>query len=165
MVAVRPFSAADHDAVVRLADRLSVGVAPWRSPERVLVAVRGWVSRAVDAVNSGSADRAVFVAVEEGEILGFVSVTEDAHWSGELDAYIGELVVDRRHEKRGVGTDLVTTAEDWAAARGLRRIRLSTGAANTAALGLYDALGYLAEDVSLSKGIAPRSAVERSVRG
>ena len=46
------------------------------------------------------------------------------------------------------------TAELWASARGLQRIRLSTGAANAAALHLYDALGYQREDVTLSKRVA-----------
>lgn len=90
----------------------------------------------------------VYVAVEGAEVVGFVSVSESAHWTGELDAYVGELVVRPDHEKRGVGTQLVSEAERWAATRGLRRIRLST-----AALRLYDALGYEREDVTLSKGV------------
>jgi len=105
-------STADRTAVIALADRLTVGVAPWRAPESV-------------------------------------------HWTGEIDGYIGELVVREDFERLGVGRQLVDAAESWGAARGLRRIRLSTGAANTAALTLYDALGYQREDVTLSKPIAP----------
>lgn len=95
----------------------------------------------------------VFVAADATQVVGFVSIGENVHWTGELDAYIGELVVREGHEKQGVGTRLVRRAELWAAERGLRRIRLSTGAANAAALHLYDALGYQREDVTLSKRV------------
>jgi len=140
----------DRDAVLALADRLTVGVARWRAHEAVLQAVWSWVT---DAVATAGDEMGVYVAVEGAEVVGFVSVSESAHWTGELDAYVGELVVRPDHEKRGVGTQLVSEAERWAATRGLRRIRLSTGAANTAALRLYDALGYEREDVTLSKGV------------
>lgn len=141
----------DRGAVLELADRLRVGVAPWRMPDSVLRAVRSWVSDDIDRVGE---DLMVYVAVEGGtDVVGFVSIGENAHWSGQVDAYVGELVVRPDHEKQGVGTRLVRQAELWAADRGLPRIRLSTGAANADALHLYDALGYQREDVTLSKRV------------
>lgn len=150
MIVIRPVTRRDERAVLKLADRLTAGVAPWRDPESVLRAVRSWVSKDVARVGE---DLVIYVASEGSEVVGFVSVGEDVHWTGEIDAYIGELVVRADHEQRGVGARLVAHAEKWATARGLQRIRLSTGAANTAALGLYDALGYEREDVTLSKRV------------
>lgn len=153
MVVIRALAADDHDAVLALADRLTEGVAAWRAPELVLEAVRSWVME--DLAREGD-DRMMYVAADDSGVVGVVSVAESAHWTGEVDAYIGELVVDPRCEKRGVGTKLVRQAERWATARGLARIRLSTGAANAAALGLYAGLGYHAEDVTLSKAVTPQ---------
>ncbi|RNI20282.1 GNAT family N-acetyltransferase [Flexivirga caeni] len=153
MFVIRPIEPDDRGEILALADRLTVGVAEWRPPELVLRAVRGWVSAAVEHAASGAADATVLVAVEDARVAGFVSVGEDRHWSGETDAYIGELVVHPDREGRGVGSALVRAAERWAAARGLARVRLSTGAANVAALRLYDDLGYRREDVTLSRGL------------
>ncbi|MFK8023020.1 MAG: GNAT family N-acetyltransferase [Ilumatobacter sp.] len=66
---------------------------------------------------------------------------------GELDAYIGELVVDPRAEGRGVGAQLVAAAERRARADGHRCITLTTGAANARALSFYRHLGYRDEAV------------------
>lgn len=73
------------------------------------------------------------------------------HWSGDLDAYVGELVVAPDHERRGVGRRLVNVVEQWASRRGLVRIRLETGAANEAARAFYERLGYTTEDVVLTR--------------
>lgn len=144
----------DRGAVVALADRLTTGVAQWRSPDLVLCAVRSWVAADVDGMRDGKDRMMVFVAAVGDQVVGFVAVAEDEHWTGERDAYIGELVVHPGSERRGIATQLVRTAGHWAATRGLRRIRLSTGAANTPALRVYDALGYQREDITLSRSIA-----------
>lgn len=110
-----------------------------------------WVVSSIVAADGE--DAAMFVADVSGVIAGFVSVTQQPHWSGEVDGYIGELVVRADHEGCGIGRTLVAAAERWARERGLARIRLATGAANQGALRLYDALGYEQEDVILSRAI------------
>jgi GNAT superfamily N-acetyltransferase len=98
-------------------------------------------------------NRAVFVASEDDQVVGFVTVTEQRHWSGDTDAYIGELVVAAHAEGRGVGRDLVRAAEQWAVGRGRghRRITLETGVANHAARRFYATLGYAEEQVQLTR--------------
>lgn len=151
---VRDYSPEDQTAVMALADRLTVGVAAWRSTDSVRQAVRDWVE---SSLASNGETTAVFVASDGDRIVGFVCVSTSRHWSGELDAYIGELVVREDCEGRGIGRSLVATAETWARAQGLRRIRLATGAANDAALGMYESIGYFPEDVTLSRSVrAPR---------
>lgn len=83
-------------------------------------------------------------------MVGFVSVGSRAHWSGETDAYVGELAVAKRVERQGVGSALMEAAEAWSKAHGFRRLTLETGAANTAARAFYRSRGYLDEDVRLS---------------
>jgi GNAT superfamily N-acetyltransferase len=79
------------------------------------------------------------------------SVAELRHWTGELDAYVGELVTARAWERRGVGHALISAVEQWASARGLRCVRIETGAQNRRALEFYRKLAYAEESVSLTK--------------
>ncbi|MFC7645551.1 GNAT family N-acetyltransferase [Streptosporangium lutulentum] len=96
---------------------------------------------------------AVFVAEDADGVVGFVGVTERAHFTGETDGYIGELVVARDKERLGVGRALIEAAESWVKDRGHARSTLETGAANTNARDFYAALGYSEEEVRLSRAL------------
>ena len=69
-------------------------------------------------------------------------VSERSHFTGEVDAYIGELVVSKAAEGGGVGRALVGAAADWARGRGRKRVVVDTGAANMPARRFYAALGF-----------------------
>jgi GNAT superfamily N-acetyltransferase len=136
---------------MEMAERLQEGVAAWRDPEEVRRAVTGWVRESLADLsdpNSGA-----FVAERNGEVVGFVCVSERSHFTGEVDAYIGELVVAKIAEGGGVGRALVEAAEDWGRARGRKRVVVDTGAANAAARQFYAALGYEEEDITVSRAI------------
>lgn len=137
---IRPYREEDHDAVVGLATRLAVGIAPWRSTEGMITAAQGWVEAAI--AGSG-ADRAIFIAEDAaGAVLGFVSVAKQTEFTGEDQAYIGELAVDVSAEGMGVGQRLLATVEAWARERGLPLLVLDTGAANTRARRFYERNGF-----------------------
>jgi len=126
-------------------------VAPWRDAEAVDKAVVGWVEGSLERTGDPGAE--VLVAEQNGRLVGFVSVACQRHWSGSLDAYIGELVVSTDAERQGVGSTLVRAAVDWGRAHEVERVTVSTGAANAAARRLYASLGFDEEDVTLS--VAP----------
>ena len=67
-----------------------------------------------------------------------VSLAEREHFTGDLDAYIGELVTDSAAKGSGAGQALMAAAEKWAASRGLSRITLETGARNHRARRFYE---------------------------
>ncbi|GGT15106.1 GNAT family N-acetyltransferase [Nonomuraea spiralis] len=96
---------------------------------------------------------AVFVAVRGPRIVGVVSVDRQRHFTGDEDAYVGELAVDPREVRGGVGRRLMAAAEDWARGQGLRHVTLETGAANTTARRFYAALGYTEEGVRLTRSL------------
>ena len=102
-----------------------------RLAERLQEGVAGW--RDADAVHDA--------------VRGWVRDAVDA--TGENHA--GELVVAANAERRGIGRALITAAEQWAEERGLAHVTLDTGAANIGARSFYAALGYLEEDVKLTK--------------
>jgi ribosomal protein S18 acetylase RimI-like enzyme len=152
---IRPASPEDYPALLDLSPRLAIGVAPWRDPAKVAAAVREWIESSLASV--GEQGHAVLVALIDGQVAGMVSLAEREHFTGELDAYVGELVVDRAVEGRGAGRALMAAAEQWAAARGLPRITLETGARNHRARHFYEDAGYQEEEIRLTKAVAPRT--------
>jgi GNAT superfamily N-acetyltransferase len=151
-VRIRPYEERDRQVARSLAARLTIGVAPWRNPTAVRHAVQEWVE---SSLNESTAEgRAVFVAVHGEDVVGLISIGIRTHFTGDVDAYVGELVVAESMERRGVGARLLHAAEAWAVARGLERLTLDTGAANTGARAFYAAAGYEEEDVRLTKKIS-----------
>lgn len=148
MLEVRSFQPTDREFVLRLAPRLAIGRQPWRDGDAWLTAVTGWIESSLDQ----HPDKAhVFIAEEDGERLGFATVTHSKHFSGQPQAYIGELVTAEGAEGRGVGTALVEACCAWAKEQGYDLITLSTGSGNPRARHFYAHLGFVEEDVTLVK--------------
>ncbi|MFG1928851.1 GNAT family N-acetyltransferase [Cryptosporangium sp. NPDC048952] len=130
---------------------MTIGVASWRDSSAVGSAVAGWVSDSLDHFDDP--DHQVHVAVANHEIVRIVTAGERRHFTGEVDAYVGELAVKAGHERGGIGSLLMRAAEQWARDRGLRRLTLETGAANRATRAFYARVGYYEEDVRLTESI------------
>jgi RimJ/RimL family protein N-acetyltransferase len=138
-VEVRAAASGDAGALVELAR--AVGAEPqgwlvtdgeWRSvgdERRYLRAIRR------------SRHAAVLVAETDGEIVGRLSITRDPHPASRHVADLG-LMVAEDHRRRGAGRALMLAAEDWARAGGVVKIELHVFPYNTAAIALYDELGY-----------------------
>jgi ribosomal protein S18 acetylase RimI-like enzyme len=150
-VHIREYAPADRAAIMALAPRLMEGIPPWRDAAAWLTAVQGWLASAADT--AGLPGQAVFVAVDGDQVVGMVHAAERAHFTGQVDAYVGELASAAGQERRGIGSALMQAAEEWGAQRGLEYLTLETGTANHTARAFYAALGYLEEDVRLTKKI------------
>jgi ribosomal protein S18 acetylase RimI-like enzyme len=147
MIRTRFYDPADREFVHSLAPRLAIGIAPWRDTEQMIVTAQNWITGSIDQHGQKTV---IFVAEDEvGERLGFASVSHSTHFTGEGQAYIGELATAKAAEDRGVGKALVQACEEWAREQGYRILALATGAANERALGFYRHLGFLDEDVTL----------------
>jgi ribosomal protein S18 acetylase RimI-like enzyme len=150
---IRPFRPEDREQVLALAPRLSEGVAPWRDPVGVVRAATDWVTGSM--AHAGEPARAVFVAEVDGRVGGVITLAERPHFSGQTDAYVGELIVAAGLERRGIATELMRAGEAWAGRQGYAFMTLETGAANDPARKLYATLGFLEEEVRLTKAIRP----------
>jgi GNAT superfamily N-acetyltransferase len=149
MIHVRPYVSDDRTFVLSLAPRLLIGMPPWRDPQLWLTAFQDWITSSIDQHGQKTM---VFVAEnDQGEGLGFATLSHETHFTGEQQAYINELVTSEVAEGRGVGTALIQACEQWAREQGYRILALSTGAANRRALGFYRHLGFRDEDVKLVK--------------
>jgi ribosomal protein S18 acetylase RimI-like enzyme len=137
-----------YDQAVRwLADRGrggQWGTEPWsRQPEMIAS-----LERVIRAGGLRVAE------TEDGDLIGTLWVTQAPRYvtqAAEPELYLGHLVVDRRHAGRGVGRALLDAAEEEAAERGARQLRLDCWAAGDQALvHYYERAGFTrTEQISL----------------
>jgi ribosomal protein S18 acetylase RimI-like enzyme len=151
VVQIRPLEDADREQAMGLADRLTDGVAEWREAGAVLAAVRGWVRDSVAA--AGRPDHAAYVATDESGVVGLITLGERTHFTGQVDAYVSELIVRPDRERQGIARRLMRVGEDWAASRGRRYLTLQTGTANHVARAAYAAMGFAEEEIQLTKEV------------
>jgi ribosomal protein S18 acetylase RimI-like enzyme len=148
-IVIRAATDADREAVLALAPRLLVGVAPWRDQGEALAAGRRWLEGSLAA--AARREGAVFVAAVAGHVLGVISIGPSMHFSGERDGYIGELAVAEHASRQGIGRALIGAADTWARDHGLAHLTLHTGARNAGARAFYAALGFAEEEVRLTR--------------
>jgi GNAT superfamily N-acetyltransferase len=87
-------------------------------------------------------EHALFVAEDEGELLGWIHAQEFHSLASEPTALVTGLVVDPHARRRGLGGQLLSLAEDWARARGLSAVRLRARVARLEAHAFYRQRGY-----------------------
>ena len=139
---VRRAEPADAQALTDLGD--AVG----SEPEGWLVTTNGWRNvhderRYLRAIRRFP-HAAVFVAEDEGRIVGRLSVARDQHPASNHVADLG-LMVAASYRRRGIGTALLEAAVDWARAAGVRKLELHVFPHNEAAIRLYEGFGFVRE--------------------
>jgi RimJ/RimL family protein N-acetyltransferase len=130
-----------EDAATLVALGASIG----REPEAWLLNTDGWRSageerRYLRALRRHP-DAAVFVADDEGAIVGRLSVARDPHSASRHVADLG-LMVASSHRRRGIGRALLEQAEAWARDAGVRKLELHVFPWNEPAIRLYEDCGF-----------------------
>ncbi len=148
-IAIRTGTDTDREAVLALAPRLAIGVAPWRDQAEALAAGRRWLEGSLAAAARG--EGTVFVAAVADQVVGVISIGLSTHFTGERDGYIGELAVAGHAARQGIGRALIGAADTWARDHGLAHLTLHTGARNAGARAFYAALGFAEEEVRLTR--------------
>jgi len=127
---IRRATPADAEAVALLSEQLGYPC--------VTAAVRGRLASIL-----GRDDHEVLIAEgEDGALCGWVHVFGTERIESERFAEIGGVVVDVARRRRGAGAELMQAAEDWAAARGYRALRVRSNVARIEARGFYEQQGY-----------------------
>ncbi|GAC1484679.1 MAG: hypothetical protein NVS2B12_39520 [Ktedonobacteraceae bacterium] len=152
---IRPYRSNDREFVLGLAPRLVLGIQAWRDPKKMEMTMRGYIMESIQSAEEGEEEgleAAVFVAEDQDEVrLGFATVERNLHFTGEVQAYLGELAVREEAEGRGIGSALVGACEAWAREHGFTLLVLDTGGSNKRARELYQHLGFIEESVKLTK--------------
>ena len=130
---IRPFEAADEDAVVALWEACGL-TRPWNDP------------RADIARKLADSPELFLVVEEEGVVVGSVMVGYDGH-----RGWINYLAVHPSRQRGGIGRALMEAAEEQLAAMGCAKVNLQMRDGNEAARGFYEAIGY-GQDPVLSYG-------------
>jgi RimJ/RimL family protein N-acetyltransferase len=141
-VIIRRAEPADAQGLTDLGD--AVG----SEPEGWLVSTNGWRSptderRYLRAIRRYP-NAAVFVAEDDGDIVGRLSVARDQHPASRHVADLG-LIVAATHRRRGIGTALLDAALEWAQESGVRKLELHVFPWNEAAIALYERFGFVRE--------------------
>jgi GNAT superfamily N-acetyltransferase len=147
-VVIRQFRDEDFPALLHLAARLTIGIAPWRSEAGMQAAAQTWVETSVARIGP---EGAVFVAERAGEGVGFAPGAREVAFTGEAQAYIGELAVAAEAEGQGIDQALLAAVETWAREQRLSLLALDTGAANGRGRRFYARSGFQEESVRLTK--------------
>ena len=106
---------------------------------------------------SAELDGAVFVAEEDGDVVGFICVwarvpPEDPS-EERYCAHVSDLVVLPRWRNRGIGRALLARGEEYARGGGAERLRLGVLARNQGARRLYLDSGFREVFVLLTKAL------------
>jgi len=109
-----------------------------------------------------SAESKVFVAELDGKLVGFVSIKivgeQRSHLQPMKYAYVPSLLVAEPNRKSGIGTKLMSAAEQWSKSQGAQEIRLTVWAFNERAMRMYNEIGYEVMTHSLGKRFTPNEA-------
>ena len=115
----------------------------------MLATAQGWLSGSMKRHGNGGM---VFIAEDEqGERLGVATVSQSRHFTSDPQADLGELAVSEAAAGHGVGRVLIEACTQWAREQGYTFLALQTGADNAQARGFYYHMGFLDEDIKLTK--------------
>lgn len=126
---IREIALADASAAAALTGELGYSVSADIMRRRIEVLI-------------GLPDRAIYVACLNGEVVGWVDVSETLHLAVERRAEIGGLVVSSQVRSHGIGRGLVARAEDWARHRGLTSVLVRSRDSRERAHRFYLREGY-----------------------
>ena len=144
MIRIRRAEPSDAPALVRLAE--AVG----HEQERWILASEGWRSigderRYLKTVHRHP-DAAVFVADDDGAIVGRLSLSRDPHPASRHVADVG-LMVAAGHRRQGIGRLLLEEAVAWSRRSEIGKLELHVFPWNEPALRLYESFGFEREGV------------------
>ena len=92
---------------------------------------------------------AVFVAIADGKVVGYIHVERYNTLYFESMANILGLAVSGKCRKMGVGKALLEQAEKWAIDNEINLMRLNTSTARSGAHDFYKHMGYISENKQL----------------
>ena len=126
---VRELTDSDASSVVALWTETGL-TRPWNDAAKDF-------QRALDGTTS-----AVLGLEHDNELIGAVMVGHDGH-----RGWVYYLAVGKAHQRVGVGSTLMSAAEEWLRTMGAVKIQLMVRSENESALNFYGRVGYETSDV------------------
>ena len=142
---VRKIALSDREAYRQLRATLDIESSMWGASPGERDSLGDYAGSQFDQVLC-SARSAIFVAEEEGAVIGFLSL-ETSAWkslSCTTTLMVGVLSSNRG---KGVSSQLFECSQRWASNEGIHRIELLVLVNNVSAIRLYKKLGYAQEGI------------------
>lgn len=105
--------------------------------------VQGYEAGYLDKFFDGKEDW-ICVAEEDNAVIAYLSI--EVHREQETFLYLDDLSVSEKYRGKGIGTNLIRTAEKFAVETGISTIVFHVEKSNTGAFRLYRRLGYFVLD-------------------
>ncbi len=139
-ISIRPFRAADRDAVRDLFIRVNRSIAPAPLKEKFEAYIARSLAEEIDRIADyyGDRDGGFWVADSNGTIVGMFGIEPDGPDAMELR----RMYVAPEARRRGIARQMLVFAEDECRRRGMQSLTLSTSELQGEALALYRAAGY-----------------------
>lgn len=104
----------------------------------------------------GKADTPVFVAVEDGKVLGYCfcqikRVYRDTVLKDNVTCYIDDLCVDENCRGKGIGKKLYAVAKNHAEKAGCASVTLNVWCCNPGAVKFYESLGLKPQKIGMEE--------------
>jgi ribosomal protein S18 acetylase RimI-like enzyme len=155
-VRIRRYRPSDQGAVIGLFREFMWELTPPHLGEQFQLyverAIREELSR-IEEYYFGREGQGFWVA-DENRVVGMVGVEKHAEDAAELR----RMAVENAHRRKGLGRELLATAEAFCRDCGYRRIVLSTSELQTAAARLYESSGYRVVRKELAAPASHKSA-------
>lgn len=162
---IRPFHPKDRAAIDKLAIKLHAYFAqvddtaeslPFASPRDA----RDYMQRMID--DSEDMDGAIYVAEENGEVVGFIQGVIIDHQPGQdavfdavhaprKDGWIGLLYVEPEQRGSGIGRALLDEMKRYFQSKNCDTLRLKVLSGNQHAIAFYEKYGLTAHEVEMAK--------------
>jgi GNAT superfamily N-acetyltransferase len=139
-VEVRPFRAADREAVRNLFIRVNRSIAPAPLKEKFEAYIARALAEEIDRIADyyGQRGGGFWVAESSGAVVGMFGLEPDGPSVMELR----RMYVSPEARRRGIARRMLQFAEDECRRRGMQSLTLSTSELQGEALALYRAAGY-----------------------
>lgn len=94
----------------------------------------------------------IFVACDNEEVVGFIGCVRYLAFELENEGMkIIALAVSRKYRRKGIGTELLKTAEQWAKENNIEVILLNSGLTRAEAHTFYESRGYIKKSYGFLK--------------
>lgn len=139
-VTIRPFRAADREAVRDLFIRVNRSIAPPSLKEKFEIYIARSLAEEIDRIAEyyGERNGGFWVAESAGAVVGMFGLEPDGPGAMELR----RMYVAPEARRRGIARQMLAFAEDECRGRGVQSLTLSTSELQGEALALYRAAGY-----------------------
>ena len=105
-----------------------------------------------DNMDSGVMENEAFVLKDDNGYAGmlWMGVSKD-QFTCEDTGYLLGVFVDERLRGKGLGKELIRSAERWCSLKSLMSMTLNVGSVNSAAVGLYESMGYKSQGIVMRR--------------